>query len=584
MARKRKTLAELVRDGSFLTRRHEQLLDGDLVDDDELAELQAAWQLESDSWRRRKVALRFERACRDGAGDRSASTREALEGHLLELGPPRSPERRSGIWPRFFRLEDGSPWTLDDWQLRFQGELHSRDADGRRVYKIAGLGVPRGNAKTPFATGEGISELIDPPAKLVPRVFQIAGSGDQAVLGTEYAESWIVGDEDDPGELSQWLQIRAGRVKHGRGTYKAMKTSGSLLHGRRPTVAIADELWAFEQKAQVDSYVALETALPKNPESYLLWISTAGWDKDGLLGRRLAEAVTFPDVSYERDGFLMVARDVEQGRLVHWYGAPEDLSLDELTDPELLTVAKLCNPGSWIDHRGIVQAYRRADDKLDAARFLFNQWTAVKGAWLPAGVWRKLKGDETPSMPPPGTRIWVAVDSALTHDCTAVAWAWHEAGERVAVKTQVWAPQAIAVAHDHVASPTDNEALVEPWIHGLADEHGLRIDSVVYDPNRFQTEAKHLAERFLVAEMYPSSKPMHAAVQEFYKACTGGRITHDGDPVLQSHVESIAGERSEDGWRIRKLSQTRRIDGGVAAIMAHSQALIGNSEGWVLRR
>lgn len=62
--RPRKTLAELVREGSFLARRHDGLLAGDDVEDPTLAALQALYGQVGDDRQRRRVALRFEKICR----------------------------------------------------------------------------------------------------------------------------------------------------------------------------------------------------------------------------------------------------------------------------------------------------------------------------------------------------------------------------------------------------------------------------------------------------------------------------------------------------------------------------------------
>jgi hypothetical protein len=62
--RPRKTLSELVRDGSFLARRHAELLAGDPVDDPTLAALQALYRQAGDDRQRRRVALQFEKICR----------------------------------------------------------------------------------------------------------------------------------------------------------------------------------------------------------------------------------------------------------------------------------------------------------------------------------------------------------------------------------------------------------------------------------------------------------------------------------------------------------------------------------------
>jgi hypothetical protein len=62
--RPRKSLAELIEDGSFLARRHAELLAGDDVEDPTLAAVQALYRQAGDDRQRRRVALQFEKLVR----------------------------------------------------------------------------------------------------------------------------------------------------------------------------------------------------------------------------------------------------------------------------------------------------------------------------------------------------------------------------------------------------------------------------------------------------------------------------------------------------------------------------------------
>ena len=50
-------------------------------------------------------------------------------------------------------------------------------------------------------------------------------------------------------------------------------------------------------------------------------------------------------------------------------------------------------------------------------------------------------------------------------------------------------------------------------------------------------------------------------------------IAHAGDPVLTSHVLSAGATVDEyGGWKVKKTKQSRKIDGLVASVIAHSRA------------
>jgi phage terminase large subunit-like protein len=77
-----------------------------------------------------------------------------------------------------------------------------------------------------------------------------------------------------------------------------MSSDGRLGHGRRPTVGVVDELWLFRSRAEVQTYVAIQSSLHKLSDSYLLAISTAGYDKESQLGRMYERALKLPDIEH----------------------------------------------------------------------------------------------------------------------------------------------------------------------------------------------------------------------------------------------------------------------------------------------
>jgi phage terminase large subunit-like protein len=89
----------------------------------------------------------------------------------------------------------------------------------------------------------------------------------------------------------------------------------------------------------------------------------------------------------------------------------------------------------------------------------------------------------------------------------------------------------------------------------------------------FARSAQLLAdERFTMVEFIQSSDPMAAACQAFFQACLEGSLTHNNDPVLTAHIEATAVDKTERGWKIRKLKSSEHIDACVAAVLAVARA------------
>lgn len=590
-----KSLQEHVDDGTFERRKYELLLETDeLVDDRELRKLQQRYRRLKSDEKRREVALEFERKAHREAPERKEQAAVDFQQELVKLGRPRTGMRAltgefaANFFEHFYVWADGSPWRLDPHQRSILLEIYRRDRSRRRVYQEILLGISRGQGKTPLASGICTMEVATAPIRT--NAFQIAGSKLQASLGTGYSTNWV----DDSKALSSILRVGARSItrRDRRGTYTVLSSDGRLAHGQHGRfAAVADELWLYKSYAEEQAYVALESALHKDPESFLVGISTAGYSKQSLLGRKYKRGLACPKVETHREGFLTIGRDPEAGFLMWWYGMPEGYELDLEDDKAVLHALQLVNPGSWTPHKLMLRSLRRAmngdveddddiQDIFEWLRLCLNFWTAVKGSWLRPGAWRALADPKVEI--PRGSDVWVAVDAAHSYDTTAVSWSWVAPDGRVVTRSRIFSVRAAAPAHVYVPSfldATGERHVAELFIHSLADVHGLRVREVVADPNYFGDPLARLGRRFLTAPIFPQSKEMREHVQRFYRDVHGKRIVHDGDRVLAAHVEAIAGEKTSDGyWTIHKLHQSEPMDGGTSTIISNGRAHVDRRE------
>lgn len=457
----------------------------------------------------------------------------------------------------------GDPFTFEPWQRSFVDEFYRVDRAGRRVYRHGILGIPRGNGKSPLAAGFGLFELVSRPDS--PDVFCAAGSRDQARtvfnFARSFAESDGLRDALTPGKSAIHYEAN-------RGAFRILSAKGSLQHGLSVSAAIADELHAFTTREQEELWTALFTALHKRVDAFALVCTTAGYDKQSLLGRMYDDALKLPSETREQ-GALTIARDEENGVLLWWYGLPKGTAVD---DSEAFWAAmRRANPASWVDvDRDLRRQFHSPGmSELDVLRLHGNVWTKTRDAWLPAGVWSQL-GTATPI--PDGAEICVGVDVGLVHDSTAVAWAHRLEDGRVAVRARVWSARDETIADRYVADGRISLSTIESFITDeLASRYAIR--ELVFDPRFFERSSEDLARAGLtVAPLHQSSATMADAYQAFYAAAREGKVSHTGDPVLAAHVEATGAELTERGWKVRKLREGHKIDACVAAVMAHSRA------------
>jgi hypothetical protein len=237
----------------------------------------------------------------------------------------------------------------------------------------------------------------------------------------------------------------------------------------------------------------------------------------------------------------------------------------------LLESVMPANPASWITPEYIFG--QALSSKVMASDFLqLHAGVAADSQerWIDREVWNGLKSDEEI---PDGSRVAVGVDCGLTHDSTAVVWAWKDGDGRVHLRSHVWCarPPRVAAAHEHVAGGRIRNEPVKDLIRTLAARY--QVDAVVYDKRFFEDAAMELSdEGMLMVELAQNGGHMRDAEQQFHDAILEDRIRHDGDPVLTAHVAATVADRVGDNWKIRKVKQSMVIDAVVAAIMAHYHA------------
>jgi phage terminase large subunit-like protein len=118
--------------------------------------------------------------------------------------------------------------------------------------------------------------------------------------------------------------------------------------------------------------------------------------------------------------------------------------------------------------------------------------------------------------------------------------------------------------------------LVENHIKDLNKRY--RVREVAYDPRFFERSAEILERSGVtMVEFLQASAPMADAYQRFYQAANERRLTHDGDPIFAAHIEATAADKSERGWKVRKLKSSHHIDACVAAVLAHARAQLNTN-------
>lgn len=573
MARPAKTLLQFVLDGTFLARRanHRDLLAGPELEYPWAVMLQRQYRAARSEPERRAVALEFERSVHaiheQALVAQATGTGPSLEAELATLGRPGSSKQLLAFFPDYLvhtvGPKRGEPFKLEGWQKQFLRELNRHDKEGRRVYRMAVLSLPRGCGKTALAAGLAVHELVSNPE--APEILIAAGSKEQAGICFQFCRTMI-----EQGPLAGWVKLKRGMLvcEATGGLIRVISSHGALHHGLAPSLVILDELWNFTTKAQEELYVAATSALHKRPDAYLLVTTTAGCSRFSLLGQIYEAAHTWPEITTSRNGCLTVCKDEAGGSLLNWYGAPAGC------DPDDRAIWRGTNPASWITIRDL--ARHRRDPGLGEPGFRrlhLNQFVDGKDAWIPSELWQNLSSQQRI---PKDAWIYVGVDVGLRHDTTAVSWAyWQPEDGTLILRTRVWSARPDVPHHVLCEGGTIELEEIEAFIlEKLAKK--FRIREVAFDPRFFSRSAEYLQKKGLTTvEMLSSSAPMYDAYQRFYQLAHEAKITHNGNTVLAAHLDATAATPGQRGWKLRKRYRRHPNDATIASVIAVARADIG---------
>jgi phage terminase large subunit-like protein len=430
--------------------------------------------------------------------------------------------------------KQGEPFVLEDWQRADFDLMYETDERDLPMWKIVVWVIPTGSGKSPACGILANHALLQEDT---PVVLCAAASRDQAgiVHGHAVAEA-KGGPLDDYFEFPR-VTSALGPVKcpSTGGVLRVLSADGALQEGKNPSLVVIDELHVFTTSKQIALYNALTTKLHKRAGSRLIVISTAGEDKDSLLGNLIDAIVKAGEVEYQRLGCKMIVRDYEAKRLLIYYGAPEEA---DIRDPQIW---RACNPASWITDEALRLAALQEPESV-FRRYHLNQWVKGEEAAIQPAAWDACE-DASVEIPA-GADIWVAVDLGEKRDTAAVVWG-APVGDRLVVRSRVFTAQQVSGMETTLPQ-------VEACLRDLAGRYHVR--RVDFDPWQMRDLAARLASEGLpMFECKQNNVVMVPASQLTFDLIGARQIAHDGDKTLRAHVLGTSGElTATGGWRFAK--------------------------------
>lgn len=457
----------------------------------------------------------------------------------------------------------GKPLVLEDWQNRFFCEGLAVDEQGLPYWQMVLLVVARKNGKSAMLSAYSLYHLLEDTGS--PEVLLAASSDKQAGRLFDGAVSFVRQSPD----LAALTHLReyVGEIARvdGLGKILRMASDPNRAHGYNPSLVVADELHAFTTPSLRKAWGAFVSGGGARDFTQVFAISTAGeaLERDeSILGHLIDRNEARGQL--EQEPGLTISRNHEAKVLVYNYSAPT-------SDRHDIAALKLANPASWITEAYLrEQAESPALTDAEVLQLHGCVWAAGEDQWIDATAWEAC-GDGAARVPDRAS-VYVGVDMSLKEDCSAVAWACELPDGRVFVDAHVWSSRPDVVADEYVKGDIDPR-LIESFI---TDRLAVRfqVREIVYDPALFSRSAHELGERFTVAPVGQTTKTMAEAWSTWFSAVNNRTVVHAGGRTLAAHVTNAVAEHTDQGWKVRKSRQNRKIDALVASAIAHWRAAV----------
>ncbi|EAQ23226.1 phage Terminase [Roseovarius sp. 217] len=509
-----------------------------------------------------------------------------------EIADPLGYGERAVTWLRRLKHPKnpalGHPFQLDPWQERIVRKIYGpRHEDGSRVVRRVVLLLPRGNRKTSLAAAITLLHLIGPERLPGGLTVSAASAREQAMELFNEAATIIQHDR----RLSKHLSVReyVSRIAFNQigARYVAVASDGKVQHGKTPNVVIADELHAWEGRAGLRQWEALDSALVKVPGTLMIIATTSGRGQENLAWNQVEYAIKVQKGDIDDPATLPVIFMVE----------PTDDWRDE-------DVWYATNPGlrhGYPDIMGFRDKAQKAEhspfERDSFLQFNLNRWLDqstspfVEMHTYDEGA-HEVDLDEMEMVQAP---CWLGVDLSKNEDLTVVVAAWQNGEEGYQVHPWFFCPEDnlrdrgdrhgvdyVSWAEEGFIIPTPGNVvdfrMIEDHIRNLFAR--FNVKEAAFDPHMGRVMMASLAEDGLpVVEFRQGWVTMAPAVKELERAIIARRFRHGGHPVLRWNFENVqlhvdaAGNRS-----FHKGKSGNKIDGAVATAMAVARCAAGETE------
>lgn len=484
----------------------------------------------------------------------------------------------AGVLPNIKGPRAGQPLELMAWQCFIYANLfgfYERDANSRR-FRQAVVYVPRGNGKTTVVAPASLY-LTFVESEGGAEGYAAAVSREQARILFETAQNMV--RRSKQFQRMYGVEVKANSIYQERSAsrFVPISSDAKALDGLNVHIAVCDEI-ASHRTSEV--YDVLLTAMGKRRHPMLIAISTATANSAGI-GKQLWDySVRVLEGTAQDDNLFSVIYTIDDG-----------------DDPWAEATWIKANPGWGVSVqpdavRAIMQQARNnpAQEAAAMTRHL-NVWVGADEALFSTRAWRLAADMDLLLDEFEGQECHIGLDLATKTDLAALAIVFPRSSapgktEYVAFARCYLNDAAVMdarnasypgwAANGHLVVTPGNETdygLIEDDIRDLCRR--FQVVSIGYDPwQSTQLSQRLRADGIPMFEFRATTQNFSPAIVEIDAAMRGGRLRHDGNPVLEWCMSNVVGKPDRRGNLYpAKQRPDQKIDAATALMMAMGRAM-----------
>jgi phage terminase large subunit-like protein len=559
----------------------------------------------------RMVRLACERHLRDldeqvtrGIEWRPKAAQDVIDFFAEVLRLPENTDAGDGAAEDGDGMTEGRKFVLSPFQQFIAGSIFGwYTASGHRRFRMAYVETAKGSGKTPFGAGLMLYLLVA-DGERGAQIYAAAPTLKQAQDAFRDAERMV---QASP-ELNALVDQKVNNLAVlGTGSFfRPVSSEKRGLDGKRVHGALVDELHEHPTDTVT---VKIRAGTKGRRSAVILEITNSGFDVESVCykhhdySRQILEGLVENDSWFAYVCHLdACAACADAGRYQPSDDCP-DCDDWKTEGPHWLKANP--NLGVSLPWQYLREQVREAIDlpsqRNMIRRLNFCQWTQQKTAWLAPEKWAALKTVTAAQLK--GRACFVGIDLSAKIDLSAVSLVFprepHGGGDptglnmAVDILTYFWMPKNTLqrrAQEDKVPYPdwvkagyvrptpgdiVDHDAIVDFVVDVLAKD--FKVRGVGFDQAGAAAAVTRLQRHFgdeMVVEVPQGFKYLSEPSKQFEALIHAGLVRHDGNKCMAWNIANLAIE--ENDWneiRPVKFDQRKRIDGGLAAIIALSRAI-----------